>query len=304
MTEPARKIRKAVLPVAGFGTRVLPATKAVPKEMLPVFDRPAIQYVIDEALGAGIEHIVFVTGRNKSAIEDYFDRAYELEDSLRQKGKTDLLEELDAILPAPGSASFVRQQSPNGLGHAVWCARDVIGDEPFALLLPDMIMLPDNGAKQCLSGMMDVYAREGGNVIGVNAVSPDLAHLYGIVATGAQKPVGFEISGMVEKPARGTAPSNLYINGRYLLQPEIFDVLATQERGAGGEIQITDAMRKLMNIQPFHGVEFQGRVYDCGDKIGYLRATAALALANAQFSAEALAALKDEIAIAALKAAQ
>ena len=304
MSGPSRSIRKAVLPVAGLGTRVLPATKAVPKEMLPVFDRPAIQYVIDEALGAGIEHIVFVTGRNKSAIEDYFDRAYELEDTLRQKGKTDLLEELDAILPAPGSVSFVRQQAPNGLGHAVWCARDVIGDEPFALLLPDMIMLPDRGAKQCLSGMMDAYAREGGNVIGVNAVAPDLAHLYGIVATGEAKALGFEISGMVEKPPKGTAPSNLYINGRSSLQPEIFGILKTQERGTGGEIQITDGMRKLMNIQPFHGVEFEGRVYDCGDKIGYLRATAALALANAQFSEEALAALKDEIAIAALKAAQ
>ena len=302
MTGVSRKIRKAVLPVAGFGTRVLPATKAVPKEMLPVFDRPAIQYVIDEALGAGIEHIVFVTGRNKSAIEDYFDRAYELEDSLRQKGKADLLAELDAILPAPGSASFVRQQSPNGLGHAVWCARDIIGDEPFALLLPDMIMLPDHGASQCLTGMMDVYAREGGNVIGVSAVAPELAHLYGIVATGAGKTTGFEISGMVEKPAKGTAPSNLYINGRYILQPEIFKVLSTQERGAGNEIQITDAMRKLMGAQAFHGVEFQGRVYDCGDKIGYLRATAALALANAQYSDEARAALDDELAIAAAKA--
>ena len=299
-----QKIRKAVLPVAGLGTRVLPATKAVPKEMLPVFDRPAIQYVIDEALGAGIEHIVFVTGRNKSAIEDYFDRAYELEDTLRQKGKTELLEELDAILPAPGSVSFVRQQAPNGLGHAVWCARDVIGNEPFALLLPDMIMAPDRGAPQCLSGMMDVYAREGGNVIGVNAVAPELAHLYGIVATGAQRALGFQITGMVEKPAAGAAPSNLYINGRYLLQPEIFGILATQERGAGGEIQITDAMRKLMNTQAFHGMAFQGRVYDCGDKIGYLRATAALALANVQFSAEARAALQDEIAIAAQKAGQ
>ena len=304
MTGPARRIRKAILPVAGFGTRVLPATKAVPKEMLPVFDRPAIQYVIDEARGAGIEHIVFVTGRNKSAIEDYFDRAYELEDSLRQKGKADLLAELDATLPAAGSASFVRQQSPNGLGHAVWCARDVIGDEPFALLLPDMIMLPDHGVKQCLSGMMDVYAREGGNIIGVNAVAPEQAHLYGIVAIGAQKSPGFEISGMVEKPPKGTAPSNLYINGRYILQPDVFEILATQERGAGNEIQITDAMRKLMGAQPFHGMEFQGRVYDCGDKIGYLRATAALALANAQFGSEAQAALKDELAIAAAKAGQ
>jgi UTP--glucose-1-phosphate uridylyltransferase len=298
MSEPSRNIRKAVLPVAGFGTRVLPATKAVPKEMLSVFDRPAIQYVVDEARGAGIEHIVFVTGRNKSAIEDYFDRAYELEDSLRQKGKTELLAELEAILPAAGSVSFVRQQSPLGLGHAVWCARDVIGDEPFALLLPDMIMLPDRGAKQCLAGMMDVFAAEGGNVIGVNAVAPEFAHQYGIVATGAQKMHGFAITGMVEKPRMGTAPSNLYINGRYILQPEIFDILATQERGAGGEIQLTDAMHKLMTRQPFHGMEFAGRVYDCGDKIGYLRATAALALANGDFGADALTALREEIVVA------
>lgn len=294
----APRIRKAVLPVAGLGTRVLPATKAVPKEMLAVFDRPAIQYVIDEALAGGIEHIVFVTGRNKSAIEDYFDRAYELEDTLREKGKTELLAELDAILPTPGSVSFVRQQSPNGLGHAVWCARDVIGDEPFALLLPDMIMLPPPGAAQCLAAMIEVYGREGGNVIGVNAVAPELAHQYGIVAVGTQKPGAFEITGMVEKPPSGTAPSNLYINGRYILQPEIFSVLETQERGAGGEIQITDAMRTLMAHQPFHGVTFAGRVYDCGDKIGYLRATAALALANGAFGADARAALAEELALA------
>ena len=294
-----RKIRKAILPVAGFGTRVLPATKAVPKEMLAVFDRPAIQYVVDEARAAGIEHIVFVTGRNKSAIEDYFDIAFELEDSLRAKGKTALLQELALSRLEAGAASFVRQQEPKGLGHAVWCARDIIGDEPFALLLPDMIMVPDAGAPGCLEAMIAAHDAHGGNVIGVNAVAPEFAHQYGIVAVGAQKDIGFEISGMVEKPPAGTAPSNLYINGRYVLQPEIFDILATQERGAGGEIQITDGMRKLMSWQAFHGVEFQGRVYDCGDKIGYLRASAALAMANGAFSSEAAAALQDEIAIAA-----
>lgn len=293
-----RKIRKAILPVAGFGTRVLPATKAVPKEMLAVFDRPAIQYVVDEARAAGIEHIVFVTGRNKGAIEDYFDIAYELEDSLRAKGKTALLEDLSPSRLNAGAASFVRQQEPKGLGHAVWCARDVIGDEPFALLLPDMIMAPDAGAPGCLEAMIAAHDAHGGNIIGVNAVAPEFAHQYGIVAVGAQKDIGFEISGMVEKPPAGTAPSNLYINGRYVLQPEIFDILATQERGAGGEIQITDGMRKLMAWQAFHGVEFRGRVYDCGDKIGYLRASAALAMANDAFSAEAIAALQDEIAIA------
>lgn len=295
------KIRKAILPVAGFGTRVLPATKAVPKEMLAVFDRPAIQYVVDEARAAGIEHIVFITGRNKNAIEDYFDFAFELEDSLRQKSKTALLEDLKATRLDAGAASFVRQQSPNGLGHAVWCARDIVGNEPFALLLPDMIMVPDAGAPGCLQSMIDAHAAHGGNIIGVNAVAPELAHQYGIVATGAQKTPGFEIAGMVEKPPTGTAPSNLYINGRYILQPEIFEILATQERGAGGEIQLTDAMRKLMGAQAFHGVEFQGRVYDCGDKIGYLRASAALALANGAYSAEAREALAEELAIAAAR---
>ncbi|MBL8558915.1 MAG: UTP--glucose-1-phosphate uridylyltransferase GalU [Hyphomonadaceae bacterium] len=296
------KIRKAILPVAGFGTRVLPATKAVPKEMLAVFDRPAIQYVVDEARAAGIEHIVFVTGRNKSAIEDYFDVAYELEESLRQKNKTAQLEDLKPTRLEAGAASFVRQQYPNGLGHAVWCARDIIGDEPFALLLPDMIMVPDSGAPGCLEAMMDVHAAHGGNVIGVSAVAPEFAHQYGIVAVGAKKTQGFEIADMVEKPAIGTAPSNLYINGRYILQPQIFNILETQERGAGGEIQLTDGMHKLMAQQTFHGVEFQGRVYDCGDKIGYLRATAALALANGGFSADARAALAEELAIAAARA--
>jgi UTP--glucose-1-phosphate uridylyltransferase len=293
-----RKIRKAVLPVAGLGTRVLPATKATPKEMLTVFDRPAIQYVVDEARAAGIEHIVFVTGRNKEAIEDYFDRAYELEDTLRQKNKTDLLAELDPTLPVAGAMSFVRQQAPLGLGHAVWCARDIVGDEPFALLLPDMIMAPDKGEKPCLAAMMEVYDREGGNVIGVNAVDPDFAHQYGIVAKGAQKPAGFTITAMVEKPPKGTAPSNLYINGRYILQPDVFAILETQERGAGGEIQITDAMLALLARQPFHGLEFKGRVYDCGDKLGYLRACVAMALASGAHGAGALAVLREEIAVA------
>lgn len=294
-----QKIRKAILPVAGFGTRVLPATKAVPKEMLAVFDRPAIQYVVDEARAAGIEHIVFVTGRNKSAIEDYFDVAYELEDALRAKQKTALLDDLKPTRLDAGAASFVRQQEPKGLGHAVWCARDIIGHEPFALLLPDMIMLPDAGQPNCLQAMIGAHAAHGGNVIGVNAVAPEFAHLYGIVAVGARKDVGFELTGMVEKPPAGTAPSNLYINGRYILQPDIFDILENQERGAGGEIQLTDGMHKLMQRQAFHGVEFRGRVYDCGDKIGYLRATVALAMANAGFSADARAALEDELAIAA-----
>lgn len=298
MKPTSRPIRKAVLPVAGLGTRVLPATKAIPKEMLPVFDRPAIQYVVDEARAAGIEHIVFVTGRNKAAIEDYFDRAYELEDTLRGKAKAEILAELDAVLPQAGSMSFVRQQAPLGLGHAVWCARDVIGDEPFALLLPDMIMVPPADGVNCLSAMQTVYHARGGNVIAVNACDPDFAHNYGIVSMGARDGAAFELTGMVEKPPKGTAPSNLYINGRYILQPEIFELLATQERGAGGEIQITDAMKKLLGVQPFAGLEFGGRVYDCGDKVGYLRAAAALALRNGQWSVEARAALLEELAVA------
>jgi UTP--glucose-1-phosphate uridylyltransferase len=296
MTAMPRKLRKAVMPVAGLGTRVLPATKAVPKEMLPVFDRPAIQYVVDEALEAGIEHIIFVTGRNKIAIEDYFDRAYELEDTLRMKNKTDILDELEATLRPAGAMSFVRQQAPNGLGHAVWCARHVVGDEPFALLLPDMIMMARRGGKGAVKAMMDVYERKGGNVISLSECDPAMAHQYGIVAIGGRDEDALELTAMVEKPPKGTAPSNFYINGRYILQPEVFDILATQERGAGGEIQLTDAMKTLMGQQAFHGSAFDGRVYDCGDKIGYLTAFAALALANPDHAAAAKAALLGEIA--------
>jgi UTP--glucose-1-phosphate uridylyltransferase len=291
-----RPIRKAVLPVAGLGTRVLPATKAVPKEMLAVFDRPAIQYVVDEALAAGIEHVVFVTGRNKASIEDYFDRAYELEDTLKMKNKVELLQELEDALPQPGAMSFVRQQAPHGLGHAVWCARDVIGDEPFALLLPDMIMAAPAGVANCMAQMMAAYEARGGNVIGVNSCDPEMAHQYGIVSLGARDGAAFELTGMVEKPAKGTAPSNLYINGRYILQPEIFAILETQERGAGEEIQLTDGMKKLMAHQRFTGVEFNGRVYDCGDKVGYLRAAVAMGLANGDWGGAAAAAIREELA--------
>lgn len=294
-------IRKAVLPVAGLGTRVLPATKVVPKEMLPVFDRPALQYVVDEAVSAGVEHFVFVTGRNKGAIEDYFDRAYELEDTLRAKNKTALINELEHSLPSAGSMSFVRQQSPLGLGHAVWCARGIVGDEPFVLLLPDMIMAPKPGARTSVQGMMDVYRAEGGNVVSVSACAPDQTHLYGIVAPGAPKAKGFEIREMVEKPAPSAAPSNLYINGRYILQPDIFDILAHQETGAGGEIQLTDAMRALVGEQPMHGVEFEGRVFDCGDKIGYLRASVAMALAHDGFAADVRKTLEFELGAARLR---
>jgi UTP--glucose-1-phosphate uridylyltransferase len=270
-----RKIRKAVLPVAGLGTRFLPATKAVPKEMLTVVDKPVVQYVVEEAMEAGIEHFVFVTGRNKSVIEDHFDIQVELEATLRERGKTSELRSLEEMLPKAGATSFTRQQAPLGLGHAVWCARDIVGDEPFALLLPDMVMRDTIG---CLSGMVDLYAKVGGNIVAVEECDPELAHRYGIVGKGEDLPGGFRITGMVEKPAKGTAPSNFFINGRYILQPEIFDILSSQEKGAGGEIQVTDAMLKLAKTQDFSAYTFKGRTYDCGSKDGFILANVAIAL--------------------------
>jgi UTP--glucose-1-phosphate uridylyltransferase len=271
----SKKVTKAVLPVAGLGTRFLPGTKAVPKEMLNIVDKPVVQYVVEEAIAAGIEHFVFVTGRNKNVIEDHFDIQYELNDTLRKRGKTKELDMLNAMLPAAGRTSFTRQQEPLGLGHAVWCARDIIRDEPFALLLPDMVMQDKRG---CMSGMMDLYNKTGGNIISVEEVAVEDAHNYGVVGVGEELDGGFEITGMVEKPAKGTEPSNLFINGRYILQPEIFDILETQERGAGNEIQITDAMLKLADEQKFSGYRFNGNTYDCGTKQGFLLANIAHAL--------------------------
>ncbi|WP_313611999.1 UTP--glucose-1-phosphate uridylyltransferase GalU [Agrobacterium sp.] len=269
------KIRKAVFPVAGMGTRFLPATKAVPKEMLTVVDKPVIQYVVDEAIEAGIEHFVFVTGRGKAVIEDYFDIQFELEQLLRERNKKAELTLLEDLLPKAGTASFTRQQAPLGLGHAVWCARDIVGDEPFAVLLPDMIMHSEKG---CLKGMVDVYNQTGGNVIAVQECDPDQAHKYGIVGVGDKAGDGFKITEMVEKPAKGTAPSNFYINGRYILQPEVFNILETQERGAGNEIQLTDGMLTLAKNQDFFGYHFQGDTYDCGAKDGFILANLAFAL--------------------------
>ncbi|MBO6918851.1 MAG: UTP--glucose-1-phosphate uridylyltransferase GalU [Rhizobiaceae bacterium] len=271
----SKKVRKAVLPVAGLGTRFLPGTKAVPKEMLNIVDKPVVQYVVEEAMAAGIEHVVFVTGRNKAVIEDHFDIQYELNDTLRNRGKNAELDMLNSMLPKAGATSFTRQQEPLGLGHAVWCARDIIGDEPFALLLPDMVMQDKQG---CLSGMMDLYNKTGGNVISVEEVAMEDAHKYGVVGVGEELEGGFEITGMVEKPPRGSEPSNLFINGRYILQPEIFDILETQERGAGNEIQITDAMLKLANEQKFSGYRFNGNTYDCGTKQGFILANVAYAM--------------------------
>ena len=272
-----QKIRKAVFPVAGLGTRFLPATKAMPKEMLPVVDRPLIQYVMDEAREAGIEHFIFVTGRNKSVIEDQFDRQFELEVTLRERGKISELEALDRDLPGAGTVSFTRQQSPLGLGHAVWCARELVGREPFALLLPDVLVQAKKG---CLAQMIETYVSIGqaANVVAVEKVADDVTHMYGVVGVGQRRNSAFEITSMVEKPPRGSAPSNLIITGRYLLQPQIFDLLESQEGGAGGEIQLTDAMIRLSQRQPFYGFEFEGRTFDCGSKLGFLSANVAYAL--------------------------
>ncbi|HXW20481.1 MAG TPA: UTP--glucose-1-phosphate uridylyltransferase GalU [Roseiarcus sp.] len=274
----SKPVRKAVFPVAGLGTRFLPATKAVPKEMLTVVDRPALQHVVEEAREAGIEHFVFVTGRNKGAIEDHFDMAYELDDTLKKRGKVREYEALMADLPAAGATSFTRQQAPLGLGHAVWCARDIVGDEPFAVLLPDMITMAGARKSRCLAQCLEAYRRHGGNIIAVEEVPPAETHRYGIVGVGADHGHSFEISGMVEKPRQGTAPSNLIISGRYILQPDIFAILAHIEKGAGGEIQLTDGMIKLAQTQPFHGARFDGRTYDCGSSLGFLTANIAFAL--------------------------
>jgi UTP--glucose-1-phosphate uridylyltransferase len=281
------KVRKAVLPVAGLGTRVLPGTKVVAKELLNVVDRPILSYIVAEARAAGIEHFVFVTGRGKGSIEDYFDHHVELEAQLAAKGKTAVLDELMAELPRPGEMSFVRQMQPLGLGHAVWCARDIVGDEPFAVMLPDMIMAAPRPA---LGQLTDAYRETGGNLILVEPVPEAEVHKYGVVRPDgrkARKGALIPIDGMVEKPPVGTAPSNLYVNGRYVLQPEIFELLADQAAGAGGEIQLTDAMARLMTSQPFHAVELEGTTYDCGDKIGLLRANVALALDRPDLGAAA-----------------
>jgi UTP--glucose-1-phosphate uridylyltransferase len=272
-----KPIRKAIFPVAGLGTRFLPATKALPKEMLPVVDRPLIQHVVDEAREAGIEHFIFVTGRNKAVIEDHFDRQFELEVTLRERGKRSDLRNLSKDLPGPGTTSFTRQPSPLGLGHAVWCARELVGNEPFALLLPDVLVQHDPGClKQMIAAAEGLEART--NIIAVEETPLSRIHMYGVVGVGKPKGKAFSITGMVEKPPREAAPSNLTITGRYILQPEIFDLLERQEKGTGGEIQLTDAMIELSKSQPFYGLKFDGRAFDCGSKIGFLAANIAYAL--------------------------
>jgi UTP--glucose-1-phosphate uridylyltransferase len=268
-----KPIRKAVFPVAGLGTRFLPATKAIPKEMLPIVDRPLIQYAVDEAREAGIEQMIFVTGRGKGAIEDHFDIAFELESTMSARGK-----DLSVLAPTrlgPGNCAYVRQQEPMGLGHAIWCARDIVGDEPFAIFLPDEFM---HGSPGCMAQMVDAYNKVGGNLISVLEVPHDKVSSYGVIDPGPQNGALTQVKGLVEKPAMEDAPSNLIISGRYILQPEVMRTLEKQEKGAGGEIQLTDAMAKMIGDQPFHAVTFNGKRYDCGSKVGYIEANLAIAL--------------------------
>ncbi|GGO04526.1 UTP--glucose-1-phosphate uridylyltransferase [Iodidimonas muriae] len=269
------RVRKAVMPVAGLGTRFLPATKAMPKEMLPVVDKPIIQYAVEEAFAAGIEEVIFITGRGKYLLEDHFDHAFELEATLTERGKDDALKTVRSIIPKAGGVSYTRQQKPLGLGHAVWCARNLVGDEPFAVLLPDDLVKSD---VPCLQQMITAYEKTGGNLVAVMDVPRDHTSRYGILDVGAVDGALSEVKGLVEKPKPQDAPSTLSIIGRYILQPDIFDALERKERGAGGEIQLTDAMARLIGHQPFHGLRFEGTRYDCGDKLGFLKATISLAL--------------------------
>jgi len=270
-----KKLRKGVLPVAGLGTRFLPATKATAKEMLPVVDKPLIQYAIEEARAAGIEQFCMVTGRGKTALVEYFDVAYELERTLRERDKADALAILATTQSEPGSITTVRQQVPLGLGHAIWCARAFIGDDPFAILLPDDLILAD---KPCLAQLVEGYYETGGNIVAVTEVPREQTNRYGILKVGHDDGRLVEVLGLVEKPAAKDAPSNLSIIGRYILMPEVIKYLALMDRGAGGEVQLTDAMAKLIGEQPFHGLRYEGRRFDCGDKIGFLEAQIAFAL--------------------------
>jgi UTP--glucose-1-phosphate uridylyltransferase len=283
-------VRKAVLPVAGLGTRVLPGAKTTPKNLLNVVDRPILSYIVEEARAAGIEHFIFIVGRGQGAIEDYFDSQPEIEQALEAKGKTEILADVRRDLPQPGGMSFVRQMAPLGLGHAVWCARHLVGDEPFAVMLPDMLMAAEPPA---LAQAVAAYEKVGGNIVVVEPAPEGEAHKYGIVALEGQDGRLNRMTGMVEKPAPGTEPSNLFISGRYILQPDIFEVLESQERGAGGEIQLTDAMAALMRRQDFHALEYAGVTYDCGDKIGLLRANVAFALRRPDLADAARKAIRE-----------
>jgi UTP--glucose-1-phosphate uridylyltransferase len=278
----AQPIRKAVFPVGGLGTRFLPATKAMPKEMLPVVDKPLIQYAVEEAQAAGIEEFIFVTGRSKTAIEDHFDHSYELETTLKERGKNAQVIAVNSWMPRPGQIAYTRQQVPLGLGHAVWCARNLVGDEPFAVLLADDLILAD---KPCLTQMVDVHNETDGNVVAVMEVPRDQTNRYGILDVEQDDGRLVKMRGVVEKPEPAKAPSNLSIIGRYILQPEVFEHLARIGRGAGNEIQLTDALAELVRgNKPFHGLRFAGRRFDCGDKVGFLQANIAFALSRPDMS--------------------
>ncbi len=268
-------IRKAIFPVGGLGTRFLPATKAMPKEMLPVVDKPLIQYAVEEARAAGIEEFIFVTGRGKAAIEDHFDHSPDLQDTLAARGKTDALEEAMSMLLPPGQVCYTRQQEPLGLGHAVWCARSLIGQEPFAVLLADDLIL---SKEPCLKQMVQAYGEVGGNLVATMEVPQDQTDRYGVLDVTADKGRLVQAGGLVEKPKPEAAPSRLAIIGRYILQPEVFTELDRKEIGAGNEIQLTDAMAKTIGPLPFHGLRFEGKRFDCGNKSGFLEATIAFAL--------------------------
>jgi len=285
----ARRVRKAVFPVGGMGTRFLPATKAMPKEMMPVVDKPLIQYAVEEAIAAGVEHFIFVTGRGKNALEDHFDHNPELERSLRERGKIDLVEAVTSWMPKSGQISYTRQTVPLGLGHAVWCARDLVEGEPFAVLLPDDLILAKTPV---LKQMVAVHTEVGGHVVAVSDVPREHTNRYGILVVEQDQGRIVEASGLVEKPAPEVAPSTLSIIGRYILHPAVFDVLDRQEKGAGGEIQLTDAISQTIGMVPFHGLRFEGRRFDCGDKVGWLEANIAFALERPDIGAavrEALA---------------
>ena len=276
-----KPIRKAVFPVAGLGTRFLPATKAIPKELLPIVDRPLIQYAVDEAREAGIEQMIFVTGRGKTAIVEHFDVAYELEATMAERGKS--LDILEPTRFTPGDIMTVRQQVPLGLGHAIWCARAIVGDEPFAIMLPDELMV---GSPGCMAQMVEAYEEVGGNLISVLEVPQAEVSSYGVIEPGAERGALTEVKGLVEKPAVEEAPSNKIISGRYILQPEVMRTLEGQEKGAGGEIQLTDAMARMIGQQPFYAVTFAGRRFDCGSKTGFVEATLALALERSDMGKE------------------
>lgn len=287
-----QKIRKVVFPVAGLGTRFLPATKALPKEMLPVVDKPIIHYAFEEAMHSGIEQFIFVTGRNKSAIDNHFDHSYELESILQAKDKQQELGEIREWMPEPGQVFFTRQREALGLGHAVWCARHLIGNEPFAVILPDDMIMAQT---PCLKQMMDAHATVGGNIVATMEVPQEMTRSYGVIDPAQESGQLVKAHGVVEKPMPDVAPSNLAIIGRYILQPEIFDVLERQERGAGGEIQLTDAINAMTKTHPTHGFRFEGKRYDCGNKLGFVEANIAFALARSDMNEQVRAMLKQYI---------